>query len=181
MANDNWRTPQEVFNTLNSEFKFVADMASTKENALCNIFFTKKSNSLSFNWMYEIQMAMGHGLDVGHYVFVNPPYSKPLPWILKAREAQLNGLGVVMLLNADNSVRWFAEALKTASEIRFIVADIDSDKYESGRIAFIDADGNPSNQNSKPQMLLVFNPFAIGHCVTKYVKKSDLYKTQENQ
>ncbi|AUR95716.1 hypothetical protein NVP1211B_20 [Vibrio phage 1.211.B._10N.222.52.F11] len=33
MANDLWRTPPEVFNTLNREFGFVADMASSPKKS----------------------------------------------------------------------------------------------------------------------------------------------------
>lgn len=173
MANDNWRTPRPVHGNLNREFRFVADMAASHKNALSPLYYTEESNALSFRWSKHFLDLIATG---NPYVYCNPPYSNPLPWILRAREAQADGLGVVMLLNADNSVRWFAEALKTVSEIRFIVADIDGDKYDSGRISFIGDDGKPSHLNSRPQVILVFNPFAIGHCVTKYVKKSDLYK-----
>ena len=37
MANDLWRTPPEVFNALNKEFQFVADMACSNENKLCSL------------------------------------------------------------------------------------------------------------------------------------------------
>lgn len=47
MANDLWRTPPEVFNTLNREFSFVADMASSHENALCKLHYTEDDDSLS--------------------------------------------------------------------------------------------------------------------------------------
>ena len=172
MANDNWSTPKPVHSNLDREFRFVADMAASHENALSPRYYKEESNALNFRWSEHFTDLIANG---SPYVWCNPPYSNPLPWILKAREAQEDGLGVVMLLNSDNSVRWFAEALKTVSEIRFVVADIDG-KFESGRIAFIGDDGKPSNQNTKSQVILVFNPFAIGHRVTKYVKKSDLYK-----
>jgi hypothetical protein len=103
-----------------------------------------------------------------------------MPWVKQSAKAQQKGLGVVMLLNSDNSVGWFAEALKTVSEIRYIVATEKEDgKYSSGRIAFLDEDGSPNSGNDRPQVILVFNPFKIGACITSYVKKEDLYLSEE--
>jgi phage N-6-adenine-methyltransferase len=176
MANDLWRTPPEVFNALDREFEFVADMAASEENALCSEFFDEEYDSLLFDWAYHF-LVTKTGNACNKYVWLNPPYSDPMPWIKKAAESQKNGLGVVMLLNSDNSVGWFAEALKTVSEIRNIVGYEDEcGKFHSGRIAFLDENGNPAKGNNKPQLILVFNPFKIGACVTSYVKKSELYK-----
>lgn len=173
MANDLWRTPPEVFNTLNREFGFVADMASSHENALCDLHFTEEDDSLSFNWAHRLVLTARHD-----YVWLNCPYSNPMPWVKKALEAQAGGLGVVMLLNDDTSVGWFAEALKGVSEIRHIVADATPEgkrEYSTGRIAFLDGECKPIPGNNKPQFVLVFNPFKIGAQITSYVKKSELY------
>jgi len=170
MANDLWRTPPEVFNTLDREFGFIADMASSHENALCDLNFTEKDNSLSFHW--GIRLVLTHTHD---YVWCNPPYSDPMPWVKKALESQKSGLGVVMLLNQDTSVGWFLEALKGVSEIRNIVGDHkENGGTSSGRLDFLDENGNPAKGNNKAQFILVFNPFKIGHCVTTYVSKKDL-------
>jgi len=40
-------------------------------------------------------------------VFVNPPYSKPKPWVKKAINESLQGCTVVMLLKHDTSTRWY--------------------------------------------------------------------------
>lgn len=176
MANDLWRTPKQVFNALNKEFEFRADMASTKENALCEVFFTEEDDSLSLDWVREL-FAFGR-VSCNKWVWLNCPYSNPMPWIKKAQESQLNGLGVVMLLNADMSVGWFAEALKTVSEIRCVIADETPEgkrEYSSGRIAFTDEYGEPAGGNNKGQFVLVFNPFKIGERHTTYVTKSELY------
>ncbi|QZI87782.1 Dam methyltransferase with PAPS reductase domain [Vibrio phage 44E38.1] len=173
---DSWRTPPEVFNTLNREFGFIADMASSHENALCDLHFTEEDDSLSLDWAKEIDKRYAF---IGHnYVWLNCPYSNPMPWVKKSLEAQSGGLGVVMLLNDDTSVGWFAEALKGVSEIRHIVADATPEgkrEYSTGRIAFLDGEGKPIPGNNKPQFVLVFNPFKIGAQVTSYVKKSELY------
>ena len=41
--------------------------------------------------------------------WVNPPYSKVMPWIDKAIEESKKGNLVVMLLNVDTSTKWFAK------------------------------------------------------------------------
>jgi len=179
MANDQWRTPPEVFNNLNKEFEFVADMAASAENKLVDfVYFTEEFDSLSFDWTDKINQAYpnsNHGNN--HYVWCNPPYSNPMPWINKALESQKNGLGVVMLLNDDKSVGWFARALLGVSEVRCIVGDLkENGAYSSGRIGFINGEGKPVNGNNKPQFILVFNPFKIGAQVTTYIPKSELYK-----
>lgn len=40
-------------------------------------------------------------------VFVNPPYSDPLPWVKKAIYSYECGANVVMLLKHDSSTEWY--------------------------------------------------------------------------
>ena len=42
-------------------------------------------------------------------VFVNPPYSNPLPWVEKAIDESERGLTVALLLKHDSSTRWWAK------------------------------------------------------------------------
>ena len=174
MANDQWRTPPEVFETLNKEFVFLADTACTYENKLCPVGFTEENDSLAEPWLERLKNSYPY-IGGNAYVWCNPPYSDPMPWVKKALEAQKDGLGVVMLLNQDTSVGWYAEALKGASEIRHIIGDPKpSGGYSSGRLAFLGADGKPTKGNNKAQMILVFNPFKIGHKVTTHVTKKQI-------
>lgn len=173
MANDLWRTPPEVFNALDSEFAFVADMACTNENKLFFFGFTEDDNSLGFEWHTEV-CTLGFW-QRNAYVWCNPPYSDPMPWVKKALEAQKDGLGVVMLLNQDTSVGWFKEALKGVSEVRYITGQPkENGGYSSGRLDFLDADGKPAKGNNKAQLILVFNPFKIGANLSSYVTKEEL-------
>lgn len=174
MSNDLWRTPDPVFDTLDKEFYFYADMAASNANAKLDRFFDEDADSLSFDWADVLKSSDPE--DPTRYVWLNCPYSKPMPWVLQSAKAQRKGLGVVMLLNADNSVGWFAEALKTVSEIRYVTAiEKEEGKYSSGRIAFLDADGKPGGGNDRPQVILIFNPFKIGARITSYVSKEDFY------
>lgn len=179
MANDLWRTPPEVFNKLNEEFNFLWDVASSDENHLCENYFTERDDALSKRWDLDTRDIDKH-ITMQDYIWCNPPYSNPMPWVKKALEAQKDGLGVVMLLNNDDSVGWFAEALKGVSEIRRIVADEKpTGGYASGRLAFINEEGKTVSGNNKPQFILVFNPFKIrnGNPDTVYIPKSHFYKT----
>lgn len=174
MANDLWETPTAVYKRLDREFGFIADMAASENNAKNHKFYTEDDDSLEFNWVDRIDGESA--LIAGSSVFVNPPYSNPMPWIQKAIEAQADGLTVVMLLNADPSVGWWAEAMPYVSEIRFIIAEkTPTGKYSSGRIGFIDANGKEANGNSKPQCVLVFDPFRVVWQVTRYIPKSEIY------
>ncbi|WVH05531.1 hypothetical protein KKJFFJLC_00046 [Vibrio phage vB_VpaS_PGB] len=176
MANDLWRTPPEVYSGLNREFNFAADIAASKENALHECFYTEEDDSLSIDWSREV-FPFGKVTET-KYLWCNPPYSNPMPWVKLAIDNQLKGVGTVMLLNNDMSVGWFAEALKGVSEIRCIVADPAPEskrEYSSGRLAFLDESGTPVSGNNKPQFVLVFNPFKIGAQITSYVRKSELY------
>lgn len=178
MSNDSWKTPTKPFNNLNKEFIFLADTACTFENKLCPVGFTEENDSLAEPWLERLKASYPY-IGGNAYVWCNCPYSNPMPWVKKAIEAQRDGLGVVMLLNADCSVGWFAEAIKFVSEIRFIIGDEKEGKpgkYTSGRLGFINSEGQPVNGNNKPQFILVFNPFKIGANITSYVKKSELYK-----
>ena len=175
MANDEWRTPKQVFNALDAEFEFCADMASDDDNNLHEVYFTQESDSLNNDWRELVVDVYGFS-NKTDYVWCNPPYSDPMPWVKKAIESQLNGLGVVMLLNADTSVGWFKEAYKTVSEIRYIIADEkETGGYASGRLAFLNEKNEPISGNNKPQFVLVFNPFKIGARHTVYIEKSSLY------
>ena len=170
---DMWRTPPSLANKLDWEFDFIADMASSDHNYLFTPYFTEEDDSLNFDWFNEAVVNQGLDPNTIKYVWCNPPYSDPMPWVKKAIEAQLSGLGTVMLLNADTSVGWFLEALPYVSEIRNIVGiRNDKGRHKSGRIAFHDGQGKPINGNNKPQFILVFNPAKIGEAQTSYVPKS---------
>jgi len=134
MANDNWKTPPEVFETLNNEFCFLADVACSFENKLCPVGFTEENDSLAEPWLERLKHSYPY-IGNNAYVFCNPPYSKPMPWIKQAIQAQKDGLGTVMILNADTSVSWFTEAIKYLSEIRFVIGDKkEGGGYSIGRL-----------------------------------------------
>lgn len=179
MANDEWCTPPEVFNKLDDEFNFIADVACTSGNNLCadrstGVAFTSfYIDSLIIDWYGAIESLTGAARK--RFVWCNPPYSNPMPWVQKAAEAQSKGLGTVMLLNADTSVGWFAEAYRTVSEIRYILADEKpGGGYRSGRLAFVNDGGEAIPGNNKPQLIFVFDPNRIATREITHIGKSEL-------
>lgn len=157
---DCWQTPPQIFQALNAEFSFKLDACASDTNALCRHYITESQNTLEIEWGSVAPSIPG-------YVWMNPPYSSPLPFVQKAAsENQVNGIGCVMLLPADTSVSWFNEAIKTASEVRFITG---------GRLAFLNANtGKPVSGNSKGSMLIIWHPCQRTHCAMTTVDRDVL-------
>lgn len=107
-----WATPPELFDALDSEFRFTLDPCATPENAKCAKFYTEAQNGLEQDW-------------TGERVFMNPPYGREIyAWTRKAREA--NTL-VVGLLPASTDLAWWHEDVVGHAEVRYI----------RGRVRFI--------------------------------------------
>lgn len=104
-----WETPQDLYEELNTEFGFTLDPCSTPENAKCEKFYTLQDDGLQQDWE-------------GETVFCNPPYGRELPkWIKKCfEEAQKPGTKVVMLIPARTDTRAFHKYILGKSEMRFI-------------------------------------------------------------
>ena len=67
--------------------------------------FDREANGLERNWMPS-----GGGL-----VYVNPPYSKPHPWIQRCVEVSAGGYEVMLLVKHDPSTNWFNMAREWCS------------------------------------------------------------------
>lgn len=152
---DQYATPQKLFDKLNREFEFSFDICAQPETAKCYPFLTENDDALSKLW-YSLVVP-------NDYIWCNPPYSNITPWIEKAAEAQVNGVGVVMLVMCDPSVGWFKRAIETVSEVRFIIG---------GRVSFV-KDGEPQKGNNKGSVIFVFNPHNIGDVKTRYIDRSE--------
>ena len=130
---DEWETPQDLFDSLDDEFHFTLDPASTDENAKCEYHFTKAENGLEKNWG-------------GHTVFCNPPYGRGIKtWVEKGyTESKKPETTVVMLLPARTDTRWFHEYC-CKGKIRFF----------KGRLRF----GNATENAPFPSMLVIFGGY----------------------
>ncbi len=92
---DSYQTPTAIYKGLDDEFHFDDDP--------CPI---NGAGGLDRRW--------------GKSVFLNPPYSKPTPWVHKAYQESLLGSTVVGLLRGDTSTRWFHDWVLPYAAIRFV-------------------------------------------------------------
>lgn len=62
----------------------------------------------------------GLKIDWKDKTFVNPPYSEPLLWVLKAIEENKKGKNIALLLKLDCSTKWFLLLTNANAHIVFI-------------------------------------------------------------
>lgn len=122
---DEWETPREVFDYLNSIYSFDLDAAASDTNYLCPTYFSEGNSALNQSWNCES-------------AFCNPPYSRKLqnPFILKAIAEVNKGHAkqIVMLLPARfDTVNWHDFLFPNASEVWFV----------RGRLKFSNAGAAP--------------------------------------
>lgn len=124
----NWRTPPEIFEPLDWEFRFTLDGASEPGNGLLPRASTAE-NPLSW---------------VGERVFCNPPWSNIKPFVELAATADV----AVLLVPARTNAKWFHRALDLGASVRFFL----------GRPKFIGGPANQQGHNSPVDcLLLVFH------------------------
>jgi site-specific DNA-methyltransferase (adenine-specific) len=150
-----WETPKYVYNYLNNIYHFELDAAATKENTLCENYFTLDNNSLEQDWFKYKS------------VFCNPPYGRNIgKFVEKAYQESLKGCTVVLLIPARVDTRWW-HSFCSLGKIMFL----------KGRLKFINRtfpswreDGNfkisPANF---PSAIVIFG---TGETTTKYIKLS---------
>lgn len=128
---DEWETPQEFFEKLDSEFNFEIDVCATSENSKCSSFIGKDDDGLSLEWQ-------------GHRCWMNPPYSQVAKWMKKAHEESQKGSTVVCLVPARTDTKWFHDFVIGKAEVRFI----------KGRLRF----GSSQYNATFPNMLVIYRP-----------------------
>lgn len=97
-----WRTPRYLFEVLQAEVGgFGIDLAASAENALCENFLSEDVDALTVPWVSK------------NPGFLNPPFKKILPWLLKAESEveKMNVPFIVMLVPVAAGSAWFDRAL----------------------------------------------------------------------
>jgi phage N-6-adenine-methyltransferase len=94
-SSDEWETPKDLFEKLDSQFHFLLDVAATDLNHKCNHYYTKEIDGLKQNWP--------------GVCWCNPPYSNTASWVKKAYNEAQKGSIIVMLIPARTDTRWFHE------------------------------------------------------------------------
>jgi phage N-6-adenine-methyltransferase len=117
---DDWATPRDLFDKLNTVYQFDQDVAANSTNHLCDEWLgldhpeEHKRDGLTGAWM-------------GH-VFCNPPYGRGIAdWV--ARASQHPDL-VVLLLPARTDTRWFHDLVLGNATVEFIKGRL---KYGNGK------------------------------------------------
>ena len=157
---DLWQTPQELFNTLNQEFDFDVDICASEDNKLLLDYFTEERSALTNHWnIYSRSFS----------AFMNPPYSQAQVFLERAeQQARLHNITVVALVNANTDTKWFADAAKSANEVRLI----------SGRIGFTRPDGKKVNGNTKGQCLIIWRGNCKTPCQITMIGRDQLIKSK---
>ena len=156
---DLWETPKPLFNNLDNQFNFTLDACANPKNALCEFYFTDKSNALLHEWPVQ-----------SGSVFLNPPYSLTAKFLRYAAEqARRCGVTIVALVNANTDTVWFKHATQSANEIRLI----------SGRISFVKPNGKNAGGNTKGQCIIVWRGKSKTPCNIAMVDRSELMKVTE--
>jgi len=139
-----WETPQGLFNELDKEFHFDLDPCATKENAKCNMYYTKEEDGLKQDWNI---VDLGIRFEVKS-VFMNPPYGREIGrWVEKAHKesrrsaSRTYGATVVCLLPARTDTKWYHDYC-IKGEIRYI----------KGRLKF----SGMKNSAPFPSMIVIF-------------------------
>ncbi len=97
---DNTPTPSNIYSELDKEFNFNFDPCPLNPDGM------RQFDGLISEWKERN--------------FVNPPWSKKLPWIKKAIEEQAKGRLTVMWLPVDTTTDWFHDLILPNAEVRWI-------------------------------------------------------------
>lgn len=130
---DDWTTPLDLYNKLNSKFNFTLDPCSSETNHLCNKYYTIKENGLLQSWNNEI-------------VFCNPPYGRKIyDWVKKCfDENNNNGTEIILLIPSRTDTKYFHEFLYHNSNVDIF--------FLQGRLKF----GNSQNFAPFPSLIAHF-------------------------
>lgn len=169
VVRDLWSTPSELVAWMESEYgDYDIDAAASKENAVCEKFYSKETNCLKRWW------------GSNKHIWLNPPYSNITPFVKKAIEQMEHGNQIDILLPCDTSTGWFYEAQQKAAEIIWITGEVyqeDGTEYSrTGRLAFTSAlTGKPVQGNNKGSVIFIMRELKEGEQQkTRYVKISDI-------
>lgn len=138
-ASEEWGTPQDLFDELNSVYNFTLDPSASDYNHKCEKYFTKDDDGLSKSWS-------------GETVFCNPPYGRHIgDWVKKAYDESLKGTKIIMLIPARTDTRWFHDYIYKKNNVRV--------EFIRGRLKFVDCLNREKKANSAtfPSMLVFFN------------------------
>ena len=136
-----WQTPDDFWNILDTEFHFDLDAAASPHNARCKKYYTAEQDSLSDSCPWITADT--------HRVFINPGFSEIGPWCAKAlREVEKDEAAVVVIISLISpSTGWWMKYATQAAVIRLI---------GGRRIQFRPAGGIRQSSNARENCILIF-------------------------
>ena len=157
---DSWATPVSVYKYFDERYSFALDICASHGNSKHKRYFTAEDDALAHDFD-------GAEWLKGRYIWCNPPYSKPMPWVELAIKNKALGIGTVMLIKNDCSTRWFELAVKNANKIIFVTG---------GRIPFIAPAGIKSSSNNFSSCFFVFDHSLNGAAdqITEYLNIKEI-------
>lgn len=96
---DDWATPKDLYERLDSEFSFDIDAAANEQNHKCDMWFGLggyAEDALALHWPRRTY-------------WLNPPYSRCREFMAKAAHECMNGSTVVCLVPSRTDTRWWHE------------------------------------------------------------------------
>jgi len=154
-VNQQYETPQWLFDKLNSVFFFKRDLAADSSNAKCKRYFSihEGTDSLITSW------------DFIGWQWLNPPYGRELyEWVEKCANEAKEGNNICLLIPARTDTKYQHELIfKHARLVCFV----------RGRLKF----GNSKNSAPFPSQIVLFTNGeimlnqidvlnSVGECVT---------------
>lgn len=140
-AAHDWRTPPDLFATLDAEFGFELDAAADSENALCGRYYAEADDALRQPW---------NGV-----AWCNPPYGRALSQFVRRAfsEVQSNRCPLsVLLIPARTDTAVWHECVMRATAVRLI----------RGRLRFGLPDGTPTDPAPFPSAIVLFERHYLG-------------------
>ena len=140
-AAHDWRTPLELFATLDAEFGFALDAAADDENRLCPRWYTEADDALRQPW--------------DAVTWCNPPYGRALPAFVRRAFAEVESSRcplAVLLIPARTDTAVWHECVMRATAIRLI----------RGRLRFGLPDGTATDPAPFPSAIVLFERHYLG-------------------
>lgn len=149
---NSWMTPPEVFEPLHHRFNFEMDVCADEVNHVLNEYISEKKDALNPDTPWG---------NPKRWVWANPPYSNPLPWVERALERRR----VVMLTNFDSTSKW---AKRIFREANFVI-------LLDWRISFVNPDDDSRGAaNMYRQMLSIIGDKPDKHATILHMNLLDL-------
>ena len=117
--NQEYETPDKLYQILDNEFHFKCDLAGSELNKKHNYYLSKDDDAFKHDW---------YGIN-----WLNPPFNKVGKWVRKAYEdSEKYKSTIVMLILVKSNTNWWRDYVMKAKEVKFINQKIQFKNTEQG-------------------------------------------------